>query len=83
MSCPQAGVIGLIPGVVGCIEANEAIKYILNIGELLINKILFVDLKTYRFTMIDAYRTEDCEACGDHPKDLVTTYNYGVENACH
>ena len=83
MSCSQAGVIGLIPGVIGCIEANEAIKYILNIGELLINKILFVDLKTYRFTMIDAYRTEDCLACGEHAKDLVKFYNYGVENACH
>jgi adenylyltransferase/sulfurtransferase len=83
MSCSQAGVIGLIPGIIGSIEANEAIKYILNIGELLINKILFVDLKTYRFTMIDVYRTEDCLACGVNPKDLVNSYDYGVENACH
>jgi len=44
MSCSQAGVIGLIPGILGCLEANEAIKYILNIGDLISNKIMYVDL---------------------------------------
>jgi len=83
MSCSQAGVIGLVPGILGCMEANEAIKTILGIGELLTNKILFVDLKTNNFTFIDVYRAEDCLACGENAIDLVKTYDYGVENVCH
>ena len=82
LSCSQAGVIGLIPGIVGSIQANETIKYILNIGNLLINKILYIDLLRYKFSTIDAYRYEDCIACGDNAKDLIETQYYGVDEVC-
>lgn len=82
MSCSQAGVVGLIPGVLGCLEANEAIKCILNVGDLLINKILYVDLLRNSFNIIDLYRDENCAACGENPKDLIETYNYRIEDVC-
>ncbi len=82
MSCSQAGVIGLIPGIAGCIQANEAIKYILNIGDLITNRMLFLDLLKYRFSFIKIVRNEDCSACGDNAKDLVETYNYKIGDAC-
>jgi adenylyltransferase/sulfurtransferase len=83
MSCSQAGVIGLIPGMLGCLEANEAIKSILNIGELIVNKILYVDLFRNSFDFIDVYRSENCLACGDKAKDLVKVHDYGGDMVCH
>ncbi|TET59587.1 MAG: HesA/MoeB/ThiF family protein [Promethearchaeota archaeon] len=82
MSCSEAGVIGLIPGILGCIEANEAIKCILNIGDLITNKIMYIDLLRNAFNFIDIYRDENCIACGENAKDLVETYNYRIEEVC-
>ncbi|MFX0004691.1 MAG: ThiF family adenylyltransferase [Candidatus Hodarchaeota archaeon] len=82
MSCSQAGVIGLIPGIVGCLEANEAIKCILKVGDLITNKILYVDLLRNTFNFIDIYRDENCLACGENAVDLVETYNYRIEDVC-
>ncbi|MFX0073038.1 MAG: ThiF family adenylyltransferase, partial [Candidatus Hermodarchaeota archaeon] len=82
MSCSEAGVIGLIPGILGCIEVNEAIKSILNIGDLIINKIMYVDLLRNTFNFIDIQRDENCEACGEHATNLVETYNYRIEDVC-
>ncbi|MFW9938948.1 MAG: ThiF family adenylyltransferase [Candidatus Thorarchaeota archaeon] len=83
MSCSQAGVIGFVPGIFGCIEANEAIKYILNIGELITNKILYIDLLKNSFDFINVHRNNECIACGDNHKDLVELMDYGVDNVCH
>lgn len=77
MSCSQAGVIGLVPGVLGCLESNEAIKYILNIGELITNKILYVDLLKNSFNFINVSREPKCIACGEDAKDLVEILDYG------
>ncbi|MHA1985372.1 MAG: HesA/MoeB/ThiF family protein [Promethearchaeota archaeon] len=82
MSCSQAGVIGLIPGIVGCIQANEAIKYILNIGDIITNRMLFLDLLKYRFSFINVVRNEECLACGDNAKPLVNTHAYNIGDAC-
>lgn len=82
MSCSEAGVIGLIPGILGCIEANEAIKSILNIGELIINRIMYVDLLHNAFNFIDLYRDENCIACGENAINLIETYHYGIEDVC-
>ncbi|MFX0021062.1 MAG: ThiF family adenylyltransferase [Candidatus Hermodarchaeota archaeon] len=82
MSCSEAGVIGLIPGILGCIEVNEAIKCILGIGDLIINKIMYVDLLRNTFKFIDIHRDEGCKACGDHPTNLIENYNYRIEDVC-
>jgi molybdopterin/thiamine biosynthesis adenylyltransferase len=82
MSCSEAGVIGLIPGILGCIEANEAIKCVLNIGDLITNKIMYVDLLRNAFNFIDIYRDKNCPACGENAGNLVETYNYRIEDLC-
>lgn len=83
LSCSQAGVIGFVPGIFGCIEANEAIKYILNVGELIINKILYIDLLRNSFHFINVHRDNNCIACGDNHKNLVEFIDYGVDKVCH
>ena len=83
MSCSQAGVIGFVPGVLGCLEANEALKYILGIGDLLTNKIMYVDLLRNSFDFIEVHRDNNCMACGDNAKDLVENSNYGGLDACN
>lgn len=82
MSCSQAGVIGLIPGIIGCIQANEAIKYLLKIGELITNKMLFLDLLSYRFSFINIQRNENCIACKDDAENLIGIYDYRLGDAC-
>ena len=82
MSCSQAGIIGVIPGIIGCIQANEAIKTILNIGDLITNRMLFLDLLNYKFSFIKVVRNENCLACGDEATDLVATHEYNIGDAC-
>jgi adenylyltransferase/sulfurtransferase len=82
MSCSQAGIIGLIPGILGCLEANEAIKSILNVGDLITNKIMYVDLLRNTFNLVDIKKDENCIACGSKAKDLVKVYNYRIEDVC-
>jgi molybdopterin/thiamine biosynthesis adenylyltransferase len=82
MSCSEAGVIGFIPGILGCLEANEALKFILNIGDLIVNKILYIDLLKNSFNFIELYRNPQCIACGDEAVDLVDIFNYGIDNVC-
>ena len=83
MSCSQAGVIGLIPGIIGSIQANEVIKYLLNIGDLITNRMLFLDLLGYRFNFIKILRDENCIACGDNKDDdLVNNHNYNMGDVC-
>jgi len=82
MSCSQAGVIGFVPGVLGCLEANEALKCILNIGDLLTNQIMYVDLLRNSYDFIEIRRDTKCKACGDDAKDLVEEANYGGLDAC-
>ncbi len=82
MSCSQAGVIGLIPAILGSLEASEAIKYLLNIGDLLINQILYIDLSQNRFDSIKVVRNNNCLACGDNKEDLANKLNYDIGDSC-
>ena len=66
----------------GTAEANEAIKTILNIGDLFTNKILYVDLLQNTLNFIDVYRDENCIACGKEAQDLTESYNYRIEDIC-
>ena len=66
-TCSQAGVLGAIAGMLGTIQAAEALKYILGVGELLTNRLLTFDAKTMNFRTIKVKRRPNCEICGEHP----------------
>ncbi len=65
-SCGQAGVLGVLPGVVGSLQATEAIKYILGLGELLTDSLLTYDALTAGFRRIRIGRKPDCPLCGEN-----------------
>ena len=70
-TCKQAGVIGAMAGTIGTLQAMEAIKYILGIGELLTGYLLTYDALTMEFRKVKLPSdTHNCEVCGDHPTIL-------------
>lgn len=64
-SCAEAGVLGVLPGIIGSIEAMEAIKVLLGIGEPLVGKLLTYDALTEDFRLLTVRRNPDCPACAD------------------
>jgi molybdopterin/thiamine biosynthesis adenylyltransferase/rhodanese-related sulfurtransferase len=64
-SCDVAGVVGVVPGVIGTIQAAEALKLILGTGEPLAGRQLLVDLRSMRFEELRAARDPACPACGE------------------
>jgi molybdopterin/thiamine biosynthesis adenylyltransferase len=66
----------------GNYQAIEALKSILGIGELLTNKIFFVDLLKNGFHFIEVKRNSSCMACGENSADLVETHDYAMGDSC-
>jgi molybdopterin/thiamine biosynthesis adenylyltransferase/molybdopterin converting factor small subunit len=66
-SCADAGVLGALPGVIGCMEAIEAIKLILGAGQSLSGRLLLFDALAMEFRVVRIRRDPDCAVCGDHP----------------
>ncbi len=66
-SCAEAGVLGVLPGIVGSVQAMEAIKYLLEIGEPLLGRLLMIDALDMSFRILKAPRNPACPVCGDHP----------------
>jgi molybdopterin/thiamine biosynthesis adenylyltransferase/rhodanese-related sulfurtransferase/molybdopterin converting factor small subunit len=66
-SCAEGGVLGVLPGVIGTIQATEAIKVILGVGQPLVGRLLLYDALTMRFRELKLRRDPDCPICGDHP----------------
>lgn len=66
-SCKEAGVLGAMAGVIGCIQATEAVKYILGVGELLTGYLLTYDALKMEFRKIKIGHNHKCPVCGDHP----------------
>ena len=66
-NCAEAGVLGVLPGVMGTLQATEAIKLILGIGELLVGRLLTYDALAMRFDEFRFARRHDCAVCGDQP----------------
>src|SRR5437868_1480768 len=74
-SCQEAGVLGVLPGVIGIIQSVEAIKVILGIGEPLVGRLLLYDALEQRFREVKYARDRECPACGDHPmRELLPEY---------
>ncbi|MCL4857959.1 MAG: molybdopterin-synthase adenylyltransferase MoeB [Caldilineaceae bacterium] len=66
-SCAEAGVLGVLPGIVGSMQAIEAIKLILGIGEPLVGRLLMIDTLDMSIRALKIKRNPDCPVCGDHP----------------
>ncbi|HEX2493665.1 MAG TPA: molybdopterin-synthase adenylyltransferase MoeB, partial [Steroidobacter sp.] len=66
-NCAEAGVLGVLPGVMGAIQATEAIKLIVGIGEPLFGRLLTYDALAMRFEEFRCKRRSDCAVCGDQP----------------
>jgi sulfur-carrier protein adenylyltransferase/sulfurtransferase len=72
-SCAEGGVLGILPGLVGVIQATEAIKLILGVGEPLIGRLLLVDALNMNFRQLKLRKNPDCPVCGTYPtvKELI------------
>lgn len=66
-SCAEAGVLGVLPGIIGTIQATEAIKLLTGIGESLVGRLLLYDALRMKFREITLARDSDCPVCGDEP----------------
>jgi sulfur-carrier protein adenylyltransferase/sulfurtransferase len=76
-SCAEGGVLGVLPGIIGSLQANEALKLLLEIGDPLIGRSLLFEALESSFTEIKLRRDPDCPVCGEHP--TITEYIDYVE----
>src|SRR5574344_746377 len=82
-SCSEAGVLGVLPGIVGTIQATETIKLLLNIGENLNNRLLSFDALKMRLFEYKMSKNENCDVCGKNPtiKELIDYEEFcGLKN---
>ena len=72
-SCAEGGVLGVLPGIVGLLQANEVLKLILGKGKTLIGRLLLFDALAMKFTELKLRKDKNCPICGDNPtiKELV------------
>ncbi len=66
-SCAEAGVIGVLPGIIGLMQANEAIKWICKIGEPLLGRLLIFDALSARWREVKIKKDPECPLCASHP----------------
>jgi sulfur-carrier protein adenylyltransferase/sulfurtransferase len=76
-SCAEGGVLGVLPGIIGSLQANEALKLALGIGEPLVGRLLLFDALATEFNEMKLRRDPDCPVCGEHP--TITDYIDYVE----
>jgi len=79
-SCDEAGVIGVLPGIIGVVQATEAVKLILGKGRPLIGRLLTYDALEMSFQEYKVRRDPNCAVCGDHPTIREVT---DLEWSCH
>jgi molybdopterin/thiamine biosynthesis adenylyltransferase len=72
-SCQEAGLLGVVGGIMGTLQANEALKLILGIGEPLVGKLLVFDALTTEFRAVKLRKDKKCNLCGENPtiKELI------------
>jgi adenylyltransferase/sulfurtransferase len=66
-SCAEGGVFGVLPGIIGTIQATETIKLVIGAGQPLVGRVLLVDAARMRFREITLLKDADCPVCGTHP----------------
>jgi molybdopterin/thiamine biosynthesis adenylyltransferase len=69
-SCQEAGVLGVLPGLVGTVQATEAIKLILGIGESLSGRLLVFDALATKFRTLKLRKDPECRVCSKHPDEI-------------
>lgn len=67
-TCSQAGILGAVAGMLGTIQAAEALKFLIGKGELLINRLLIFNALEMKFRQAEFKRNPDCPVCGNNPK---------------
>jgi len=77
-SCAEGGVLGILPGLIGLVQATETVKLILGIGEPLVGRLMLYDALSMRFRELKLRRNVDCPVCGDHPtiKELIDYHQF-------
>ncbi len=70
-SCAEAGVLGVLPGIVGSIQAVEAIKLLLELGDPLVGRLLTYDALDQSFRTFKVRRDPECPACGEHAGEII------------
>ncbi len=78
-SCSEGGVLGVLPGIIGCMQVNEAIKLILGLGDPLIGRLVHFDALKFRFREIKLRKDPECAVCGENP--TITTLKE-IEFSC-
>src|ERR1043165_9329690 len=66
-SCAEGGVLGVLPGIIGCLQANEAIKLILGVGNPLIGRLLLFNALKMQFRELRLQKDPECPVCGENP----------------
>ncbi len=66
-SCAEGGVLGILPGMIGIIQATETVKLILGIGQPLVGRLVLYDALDMKFRELKLRRNPECPVCGDHP----------------
>jgi len=80
-SCSQAGVLGVLAGVIGSIQATEAIKFVLGIGDCLTNRLLVYNALTMKCRNVQLRRNANCPLCGENPS--ITELRDGEQAVCN
>jgi len=66
-SCAEGGVLGILPGIIGLVQATETVKLILGVGQPLVGRLMLYDALAMKFRELKLRRDPDCPVCGDHP----------------
>lgn len=78
-SCKKSGILGSVPGIIGTIQATEALKFLIGSGQLLTNRMIFLDAFNMKTREINVDRDLNCPVCGEFPK--ITDLAHYVEPA--
>lgn len=74
--CATTGVIGVLPGTVGCIQATEAVKIVLDVGEVLDGRLVFYDAMDMTFETVPYRQNPECPVCGEGGVDSISDIDY-------
>ncbi|WP_306053767.1 SAMP-activating enzyme E1 [Natronococcus wangiae] len=79
--CATTGVLGVLPGTVGCVQATEVVKYLLGKGDLLEGRLLMYDAMGMSFETVDVLANPSCPVCGDDPQ-IESVEDVAYEGSC-